>query len=110
LSAADAIRFADILTTASAVANYLGSPVVIAEHMLAAIAILEGSSTLEDLGRPVSPLIQRGSVHGDVDPDVRDLVQRWFASLEGDANARLDAASLDTFRSELRALAAADRD
>lgn len=95
------MRFADILTTASAVANYLGAPEVTPAHMLHAIAILDGSESLEDLGRPASPLVTRGA-GGGVDKTVRDIVQRWFERLGRDANAELDATAVESLRAELR--------
>jgi len=102
------MRFADILTTASAVANYLGEPGVTAAHLLAAIAILRGEKSLDDLGRPVSPLIQRGATSGVVHPPVQVLVQQWFARLGNDVDAELDTAALAEFTAELAALAPGD--
>ncbi len=99
------MRFADILTTASAVANYLGATEVTATHMLHAIAIQDGSETLDDLGRPASPLVTRGSAGAGVDPAVREIVQRWFEQLGRDANAELDAEGVETLRADLRAVA-----
>lgn len=101
------MRFADILTTASAVANYLGVPEVTPAHMLHAIAIQEGSESLEDLGRPASPLIARGA-GGSVAPAVREIVQRWFERLGRDANVELDTAALEALRDEVRAAASGD--
>lgn len=93
------LRFADILTTASAVANYLGEAEVTARHVLAAIALLLEETTLEALGRPLSPLVRRPEARGASRP-VRELAQRWFAAL-GDANATLDAAQVEALRAEL---------
>jgi len=102
------MRFADILTTASAVASYLGAPEVSAGHMLHAIAIQAGSEALEDLGRPVSPLIPRGPVQAGVAPAVREVVRRWFERLGGDAGAELDEAAIEALSGDLRALIPAD--
>ena len=99
------MRFADILTTASAVANYLGASEVTAGHMLHAIAIQDGSETLDGLGRPASPLVTRGSAGASVDPAVREVVQRWFDRLGRDANAELDAEAVAALRADLRAAA-----
>src|SRR5690606_12055528 len=103
------IRFVDILTTASAVANYLGQPTIRAHHLLEAIAILRDEKTMEDLGRPVSPFL-RGALgpQGDAEPPVRELAQRWFAQLGSDIDAHIGGSDLDTFIAEVRALADAE--
>lgn len=100
------MRLADILTTASAIANYTGELNVSPIHLLHAIDILAGEKTIDDLGRPVSPLIPRppGSTPG-ADPAVRDLAQRWFAESGNDINAELDDFALARLRTELHALA-----
>ena len=84
------IRFADILTTASAVASYLGVATVTAAHLIESVAILRGEKSVEDLGRPVSPLVSRSSQGADVEPAARDLVQHWFFAVGQDINATLD--------------------
>ena len=79
----EAPSLADVLTTASAVAHFLGGQGVRAEHVAKALAIQRGLMTMEDLGKPLSPLVQRyprGAGPG-VDPAVQTLVQRWFAEL-----------------------------
>jgi hypothetical protein len=100
------VRFADILTTASAVANYTGDLDVAPSHLLDAIEILAGTKSMEDLGRPVSPLIPRppGTVPGAT-PAVRELVQRWFAHTGSDVNVDLDAESLARLQQDLHDLA-----
>lgn len=105
----DPLRFADILTTASAVANYHGVPDVTATHLLDAIAILREEKSLDDLGRPVSPLVPRRPGAG-VDPPVRDLVQRWWHTLGEDVNATLTAPALASLTAELHALTRGTRD
>ncbi len=95
------LRFADILTTAASVASYLGEPEVTARHLLASIDILEGRSSMADLGRGVSPLVRRPAGSGAVAPEVRALVQRWFERLGGDVAAELDEATVAEFRREL---------
>lgn len=105
MTAGEPLRFADILTNASAIANYLGYPDVTARHMLDAIAILREERSMEDVGRPQSPLVRRpgGAAGAGVTPGVRALVQRWFAEL-GDANAELDDEAVARFRAELVAI------
>jgi len=103
------IRFVDILTTASAVANYLGQPTVRAQHLLEAIAILRDEKTMEDLGRPVSPFLRSAlGPQGDAEPPVRELAQRWFAQLGSDINAHVSGAELDTLIAEIQALVEAE--
>ncbi len=102
------LRFVDILTTASAVANYLGQGDVSPEHLLHAIAIQRGVATLDDLGRPSSPFAARaarGGIASGVDPAVQELVQRWYTRLGSEPTASIDSAQVDAFASELRALA-----
>jgi hypothetical protein len=101
----EGLRFADILTTASAIANYLAVPDVTASHLLDAMAILEGKKTLEDLGRPISPLVRRGGPQGaGVEPRALALVQRWFADLGSRADVELTGEQAEALRSDLRAL------
>lgn len=98
------LRLTEILTTSSAVANYLGQPEVTAGHMLSAIAVLRGEMTMESLGRPVSPLVSRIQGGGGAEPRVRELAQRWFARLGGDVGAALDDVQLASFLEELYGL------
>ncbi len=84
------IRFVDILTTASAVASYLGAPLVTAAHLIEAVAILRGEKSVEELGRPVSPLVSRSSQGAEVEQTARELVQHWFFAVGQDINAALD--------------------
>lgn len=100
------LHLAEILTTASAVANYLGARDVSVEHMLAALDILEGSKTLDDLGRPRSPLLTRATGAGSgAEDSVKGLAQRWLEILGGDVQAELDEAQLRTLKAELTSLA-----
>jgi hypothetical protein len=98
--AVDALRFADILTTASAVANYLGEPDVTFSHLAAAVAVLLGETRVEDLGRPRSPL-GRSREQAGATPGVRVFVQRWFERL-GSADAEISGDLLRTFREDVR--------
>lgn len=107
----DRLRLAEILTTSSAVANYLGERDVSARHVLAAIDILEGTKSLDDLGRPLSPLVSRMAGAGSgADDAVKALAQRWLAALGGDVQAELDEAQLAGLKAELSALAAEGQD
>jgi len=103
-----AIRFLDILTTASAVANYLGVADVTPAHVRDAIAILREEKTLDDLGRPLSPLVRRAppGTAGGADARVRELAQRWYAALANDPAAELTVAQVEALTAELDALAA----
>ena len=97
------LRFADILTTASAAANYLGGANVDAQHLLYGVAILTGEMALEDLGRAISPLVRRTppGMGGTVDPLVRELAQRWFTALGSHPDASIAPAQLAEFVGEL---------
>lgn len=99
------IRFTDVLTTASTVANYLGVNEITAGHMLQAIALLKEEIRMEDLGRGVSPLLQRASQRQvSVAEAVRELVQRWYAQLRSDVYAVLNEQQIGQLRDELTAL------
>lgn len=99
------LRFTDILTTASAVANYMGQADVSANHVLHAIAILRGEESMESLGRPVSPLVPRPPGRGGSDPRVREVARRWFDRLGGEVSAELDEAQLAELERDLAAIA-----
>lgn len=99
------LRLTDILTTASAVANYLGQPDVSADHVLHAIAVLRGEESMESLGRPRSPLVPRPPGGPGADPRVRVVAQRWFARLGGEVTAELDEEQLAELRSDLTEIA-----
>ena len=102
----DGLRLTDILTTASAVANFKGVPEVSAEHLLLAIEVLQGDKTLDDLGRPVSPLVSRVSKAGSgATVGVRELAQRWFSRQGSDPAYELTSDELRTLREELQTLA-----
>lgn len=104
------LRLTEILTTASAVANFKGVPDVCAEHVLDAIAILQGEKTLDDLGRPVSPLVSRVTGAGSgATPGVRALAQQWFARQASDVTYELPDEELADLREALGALAAKER-
>ena len=101
----DLIRFVDILTTASAVADYRGEGEVSAAHVLTAIEMLQGKSALADLGRPVSPLVPRPRERGS-EARLRQLVQRWWHDLGEDVNATLDSIQVGELQADLNGLAA----
>ena len=99
------LRLTEILTTSSAVANYLGVPEVRPQDVLLALEILRGEKSLDDLGRPQSPMISRlTKAGGGAEPAVRELAQRWFAELGGDLAGEFDEAQLQRFEAELRSL------
>lgn len=100
----ECLRLTEILTTSAAVANYQGCADVGPEQVLHAVAILQGAESIEDLGRPVSPLVPRGPGSGGAAPAVRDLATRWFALLGSDVNAVMTPEQLEAFVAELRAL------
>lgn len=106
----ESLRLTEILTTASAVANFKGVPDVTAEHLLLAMEVLLGTKTLDDLGRPMSPLVARVAGAGSgATAGVRELAQRWFARQEGDMTHELDDEQLGALCDELRALDLAER-
>ncbi len=94
------IRYVEVLTTASAVANFLGEPDVQAQHVASAIRILREELTLDDLGRPVSPLIPRRG-HGGSSPEVRAFAQRWYGQVGNDPHTELTHGQLEQMLSEL---------
>lgn len=102
----DGLRLSDILTTASAVANFVGARDVDAGHLLTAIDLLQGTKTLDDLGRPLSPFLSRmvGAGSGATDA-VKELAQRWFARQGGDVMYELSPGDLAEFRAEAASLA-----
>ena len=101
----EGLRLAEILTTSTAVANFLGAPDVSPRHVLSAVEMLTGRKTLDDLGRPQSPLLSRVTGAGSgVDPVVKALAQEWVTKLGGDARAELDDKALAEFEAELRTL------
>ena len=102
----EGLRLSEILTTSSAVANYRGVRNVRALDVLDAVAMLRGEKALDDLGRPLSPMVSRISGAGSGATDgVRELAQRWFAALGEDPTAELDDQQQRNFELELSALA-----
>lgn len=101
----EGLRLTDILTTATAAANFLGARDVDASHLLVAIDLLQGTKTLDDLGRPISPLVSRmtGAGSGAI-PEVKALAQRWFARQGGEVTHELSEEELAEFRAEAGAL------
>jgi hypothetical protein len=102
--AGEPLRLVDILTTASAVTSYLGASGTTAAHVLAAVAILQGRTSMEDLGRPVSPLGRSQRGEPTVTPALRALVQRWFADLGGHGDVALDGDAIEQFLADLQSL------
>ncbi len=103
------VRLTEILTTASAVANFKGEPEVRAGHLLSAIAMLVGEQSLDDLGRPVSPLVARMTGAGSgASAGVRELAQRWFSRQGGEVTYELTDEELHALREELTELASVE--
>ncbi len=100
----EGLRLTEILTTSAAVANYQGYAEVGPVHLLHAVAILQGEERMEDLGRPVSPLVPRSPGGGGAMPAVRELAGRWFALLGSDVSAVMTPEQIEAFVSEVRAL------
>jgi hypothetical protein len=97
---ADSLRFTEILTTATAVASYLGANEIGAAHVQMAVAVLRENVTLADLGAAPSPLVPR-SRSTPVSGPVRELVQRWFADLGSDPLVEIDEEGIEVFLAEL---------
>lgn len=95
------VRFTEVLTMATSVAAYLGESVIEARHVVLALDVLQGSRTLESLGRPVSPLARRPAGGPAVHPDLASLVQAWWNALGSDPRAELDAGRLPAFLATL---------
>lgn len=99
----EAVRFLDILTTASSVARARGADAVAAAHLLEAIDVLTGAAEPDDIGVSVSPLGHRRT-ELSAESAVRELTQRWFARLGGTPEASLDADALAELRTEIETL------
>lgn len=97
----DRIRLVEVLTTASAVANFLGETNVSVAHLLTSLQILKGEASMEDLGRPVSPLVPRTGSPGST-PEARAFAQRWYQSVGGDPHAALTPAQVEQMERELQ--------
>ncbi|GAB4327027.1 MAG: hypothetical protein Kow0010_10370 [Dehalococcoidia bacterium] len=98
------VRFVDVLTTASAVAHYRGHGTVTAAHLADALSIVLGEKSMEDLGRPASPMLRHGETGVDVSPAVRELAMHWFDALGNDPAATLDEGQVEELRRELHSL------
>jgi len=96
------IRFLDLLTTATAVANFRGSDTVCAEHFEMAADILRGLKSMDESAGPAPPLFSGGG-SGAVAPALQELVQDWYRRLGGDPDATIDDDALDVFLAEARA-------
>ncbi len=106
----ETLRLTDILTTASAAANFTGDRDVQPQHLLTAIDLLHGRKTLDDLGRPQSPLVSRMTGAGSgAAPEVRELAQRWFEKQRGDVMYELSPPELNDLVMEIQALIAAQK-
>jgi len=97
---ADRLRFTEILTTATAVASYLGAAEIGTSHIETAVAVLREEVSLAELGNAPSPLVPR-SRSTPVSGPVRELVQRWFADLGGDPLVEISPEQVETLLAEL---------
>lgn len=105
----DRLRLTDILTTASAAANFTGERDVQLHHLAVAIDLLLGRKTLDDLGRPQSPMVSRMTGAGSgAASEVKELAQRWFEKQRGDVMYALSEAELEELAAEIAALAAVE--
>jgi antitoxin (DNA-binding transcriptional repressor) of toxin-antitoxin stability system len=98
------IRFVDVLTMASAVASYLGASEVAPKHVLDALAVLEGSVTIVELGRPVSPLVPKPPGGTGVHERVREFARAWVTRSGNDPTCPLGPERLSLLRDELAGL------
>lgn len=98
------IRFTDILTTATALAQYLGDNEINAFHLAESVGLLRGQRTLDEFGPGRSPLIPRDPGGPAVGAELRDLTQAWFARLGSDPASELEESAVDEFLQELTAL------
>lgn len=104
-TAGEPFRFVDLLTTASAVASYLGAPELTPEHVVAALAVLDRSLNLEDLGRAVSPLVPKPPGGPAVAVRVREFAQGWVTRPGNDPTCPLTGERLALLRDEIAKLA-----
>ncbi len=104
----EAIRFVDILTTASSIAGARNTPQLGVEELVLAIRVVSGAMAIEDVGEAVHPLLIRGNDSKPVDPLVRELVQRWYAAVGGTGDSELPPADIERFVLELEALSGSD--
>ena len=97
------ISFTDILTTSSSVASYLGAANVAPEHVQHAIALLLEEIVLEDIGRPLPPLVPRPTP-GPATSPVRHLAQHWLARLGNDPARTMTASEVRSIRDQIAEL------
>ncbi len=83
-------------------ADYVGASAIGPDHVIASLDILEGKATMEEQGRPVSPLLRRG--RPEPTAEVRGVVQRWFDDLGSDVSAQLSPESAEELRKEMERL------
>jgi len=98
------IRFTDILTTATALAHYLGEPEVTPRLLIESVAILRGAKTLDDFGPGRSPMIPRDPGGAAVPAAVQELTQAWFRRMGHDPTIELEEGAVDEFLEEVQAL------
>jgi hypothetical protein len=93
------VRLADVLAMASSLADYRLEPVITAEHLRLALAVLLGETDLAALSRGVSPLVPRRAAPSP-DDAVRGFARRWSERLGGPFEP-IGPADLAAMRAEL---------
>lgn len=104
----EAIRFVDILTTASSIAGARDAPELGVEELVLAVRVVSGVMDIADVGEAIHPLLIRGSDAKPVVAEVRELVQRWYAAVGGTGDSELPPADVERFVRELEALSGSD--
>jgi hypothetical protein len=93
------VRLADLLTTASSLADFRGESTITLDHLRLGLGVLLGETTFERLGSGLSPLVPR---RGTPQPNAEVLAfaRRWHERL-GDPFAPIASADLAELRAEL---------
>jgi len=104
----ESVRFVDILTTASSIAGARSTPQLGVDELVLAVRVVSGAMAIDDVGEAIHPLLIRGQDAKPVAPEVRQLIQRWYAAIGGTADSELPPADIERFVQELEALAGSD--
>jgi len=98
------LRFTDILTNAAAIATLLGDDDVTARHLGQAVQLLRDEVTVDQLGKPRSPLGRETAQGPRVSPQLQAFVQLWYRELGFAPLAMIDGEQLARFLREAAAL------